>query len=137
MSETPETHKEIVEIKKEVRDIKQTLDAEIYQNRNKWEELLNETLGNDLDLMRVLLVVDGSRSAKEIEKVCEIYQMKCWRLLNKLERSGIIFKTGETKKGSPVYAKSRWYRILRLDEKVQKKYTSLTTGVAQIREEQM
>ncbi len=125
MPETPETHKEIVEIKKEVRDIKQTLDAEIHQNRAKWENLLNRTLGNDADLMHVLLAIDDTKSATEIEKECRIYKMKCWRLLNKLERSGIIFKMEETKKGSLVYAKSRWYRILRLDEDVNRKLSSL------------
>jgi hypothetical protein len=127
MPETPETHKEIVEIKKEVRDIKQTLDAEIHQNRAKWEELLNKTLENNTDLMRVLLAVDDTKSAKEIEKQCELYPMKCWRLLGKLERNGIVFKMEETKKGSPVYVQSRWYRILRLDEEVRMKLLSLTT----------
>jgi len=127
MPETPETHREIVEIKKEVRDIKQTLDAEIHQNRNKWEDLLYRTLPNDVDSMRILIMIDGTKSAKEIEKECGVYPMKCWRVLDKLERSGIIFKTEETKRGSPVYAKSRWYRILRLDEKVQERLSSLTT----------
>jgi predicted transcriptional regulator len=132
MPETPETHKEIVEIKKEVRDIRQTQDAQIYQDRAKWEELLDKTVVDDVDLMRVLLAVDGTRSAKDIEKECAIYQMKCWRLLNQLERKGIISKAEETKKGSPVFVKSRWYRILRLDEKVQKKYSSLKAEPAPV-----
>jgi predicted transcriptional regulator len=135
MPETPETHKEIVEIKKEVRDIRQTQDAQIYQDRAKWEELLDRTLVDDVDLMCVLLAVDGTKSAKDIEKECSIYQMKCWRLLNELEREGIISKAEETKKGSPVFVKSRWYRILRLDEKVQKKYSSLTAEQAPIVQE--
>ena len=52
MPETPETHREIVEIKKEVRDIKQTLDAQIHQDREKWESLLHKTLRNNTDLHR-------------------------------------------------------------------------------------
>ena len=130
MPETPETHREIVEIKKEVRDIKQTLDAQIHQDREKWESLLHKTLRNNTDLMRVLLAVNGVKSAKEIERECAIYHMKCWRYLNKLEQNGIIFKTGETKRGSPIYAKNRWYRILRLDENVRKKLSSLSTTSA-------
>jgi predicted transcriptional regulator len=132
MPETPETHREIVEIKKEVRDIRQTQDAQIYQDRAKWEQRLERTIDDDADLIRVLLAVDGIKSAKDIEKECSIYQMKCWRLLNKLEREGIISKAEETKKGSPVFVKSRWYRILRLDEKVQKEYSSLTARQAPV-----
>jgi predicted transcriptional regulator len=124
--ETPEAHKEIVEIKKEVRDIKQTQDAEIHQNRPKWEGLLFNTLGDNTEMMRVLLSVDGAKSAKDIEKEAGIYQMKCWRLLDKLERNGIVFKLEETKKGSPVYLTSRWYRLLRLYEDVQRKLASLS-----------
>jgi len=132
MPETPETHDEIVEIKKEVRDIRQTQDAQIYQDREKWEALLDKTVDDDTDLMRVLLAVDGLKSAKDIEKETTIYQMKCWRLLSKLERAGIISKLEQTKKGSPVFIKSRWYRILRLDEKVQKKHSSLSPPQAPV-----
>ncbi len=125
MPETPEAHKELVEIKKEVRDVKQTQDAQIYLERRKWEELLEKALNDDADLMRVLLKVDGMRSAKEIERELSMQQVKCWRLLNKLEKEGIIQKAEETKKGSPVFATRRWYRILRLDEQVQRKYSLL------------
>jgi len=132
MPETEETHNEIVEIKKEVRDIRQTQDAQIYQDREKWEALLDKTVDDDDDLMRVLLAVDGLKSAKDIEKETTIYQMKCWRLLNELDRAGIVSKLEQTKKGSPVFIKSRWYRILRLDEKVEKKYSSLTAQQAPV-----
>jgi predicted transcriptional regulator len=131
MPETEQTHKEIVEIKKEVRDIRQTQDAQIYQDREKWEALLDKTVDDDAEMMRVLLAVDGLKSAKDIEKETTIYQMKCWRLLNKLDRAGVISKLEQTKKGSPVFITSRWYRILRLDEKVQKKYSSLTAPQVQ------
>jgi|SRR5208282_4141249 len=134
MPETPETHKEIIEIKKEVRDIRQTQDAQIYQDRTKWEELLEKTLDDDVDLMRVLLVVDGTKNRKDIEKETMIYQMKCWRSLHKLEGAGIISKAEETKKNSPVFTKSRWYKILRLDDKVQKKYSSLNAEAATVQE---
>lgn len=123
--ETPETHKEIVEIKNEVRDIKQTQDAEIHQNRAKWEKLLFDTLDDNSEMMRVLLSVDGAKSAKDIEKETRIYHMKCWRLLDKLERNGVIFRLEATKQGSPTYLTSRWYRLLRLQDDVQRKVMSL------------
>lgn len=121
MPETPETHKEIVEIKKEVKEIRQTQDAEIYHSREKWESHLFRLLNDNKDMMRVLVSIDGLKSATEIEIECGFYKMKCWRLLNQLEREGIIYKLEDTKKSSPIYAKARWYTVLRLDETVQKK----------------
>lgn len=126
MPETPETHKEIVEIKKEVKEIRQTQDAEIYHSREKWESHLSKLLDENADMMRILLAVDGLKSAKEIETASGFYQVKCWRLLNQLEREGIVYKLEETKKSSPIYVKARWYVVLRLDEKVEKKLLGLT-----------
>jgi uncharacterized membrane protein len=125
MPKTPETHIEINEIKREVRVIRQTLDAGIHLDRHKWEDPLLKMLQNKPDIMRVLLAIDGTKSAKDLEKQCGIYQMKCWRILDQLHRNGIIDKLEETKQGSPIYVKSRWYKVLRLDEKVQKKLASL------------
>lgn len=124
MPETPATHKEIFEIKREVKEIRQTQDAEIHHSRQKWENYLFELLQNNSDLMRILLAIDGTKSAKDLEKECGLYQVKCWRILDQLQRGGVIYKLDETKKGSPVYMKSRWYIVLRLDDKVQKKLTS-------------
>lgn len=126
MPETPETHEEITEMKREVKEIRQTLDAEIYQGRQKWEDHLFRLLQNNFDMMRVLVAIDGTKSAKELEKECGIYQVKCWRILDQLQREGIIYKLEDTKKGSPQYMKARWYIVLRLDEKVQDKLASHT-----------
>jgi len=136
LPETSDTHKEIVEIKKEIKDIKQTQDAEIHQARHRWDELLHKTLEDNVDMMRVLLAVDGTKSGIEIEKECGIYHVKCWRLLDRLDRNGIIFKLEETKRGSPIYFKSRWYRILRLDDEVRKRLASRTTQVTLMKEGQ-
>jgi hypothetical protein len=126
MPETPETHKEIVEIKREVQEIRQAQDAEFYQSRHKWEDHLISTIGTNPILMKVLLAVDGINSAKELEKECGLYQVQCWRALDKLQRDGLIFKLEDTKKGSPIYAKSRWFTVLRLDDLVQRKLEGLT-----------
>lgn len=121
MPETPEAHKEIIEIKREIREIRQTQDAELQHDRQRWEDLLFKLLKDDSDAMKVLIAIDGNKSAKDLEKECGLYQMKCWRILNRLEKGSVIFKLEETKKGSPIYIKARWYIILGLDEKVQKK----------------
>lgn len=130
MPETPETHKEIVEIKREVKEIRQTQDAEIFHSREKWEGHLFRLLDENTDMMLVLLAVDGFKSAKEIEAATGFYQVKCWRMLNQLEREGIVYKLEETKKSSPIYAKARWYLVLRLDEKVEKKLQAHTPQTA-------
>ena len=127
MPETPETHKEIVEIKREVREIRQTQDAEIYHARKTWEDYVFNLVQDNTDLMRGLLAIDGNKSAKDLEKECGLYQVKCWRLLDQLQKEGIIYKLEDTKKGSPIYTKSRWYTVLRLDEKIQKKLAGQTT----------
>lgn len=121
MPESPEAQKEIIEIKREVREIRLTQDAEIYQSRKKWEDYVFRLLRDNADMMRVLLAIDGSKSAKDLEKECNLYQVKCWRILDILQREGVIYKMEQTKKGSPVYSKSRWYKVLRLDEKVVEK----------------
>jgi predicted transcriptional regulator len=120
MTETPEAHAEIIEIKREIKEIRQTQDAEIHHSRKKWEDYLFTILRNDEDMMRVLLAIDGIKSAKDLEKDLGFYQVKCWRILQKLQDRGIILGLETTKKGSPVYIKSRWYSVLKLDEKVQK-----------------
>jgi len=124
MTETPETHKEIVEIKKEVREIRLTQDAEIFHNRSKWEDLLWTTLDNNVGLMRLLIAIDGVKSRTEIEKQTKLSHATCWAYADKLERTGIITKAENTKGGSPVFVKLRWYNILRLDEEVAKRIPS-------------
>lgn len=118
MPETPDTAREIIEIKKEVRDIRQTQDAEIFHSRDKWEKLLWDTVGTNKDMMRVLTLIDGSRTKMKIEKLANISHATCWRYLDKLERAGIITRLESTKGGSPVFAKLRWYNMLRLDDEL-------------------
>jgi predicted transcriptional regulator len=121
MPETPETQKEIIEIKKEVREIRQAQDAEFYQNRSIWEDHVYRTIDNNANSMKVLLAIDGTKSANDLEKETGLYQVMCWRILKRLQKDGIIYRLEETKKGSPIYAKSRWYKVLSLDELVQRK----------------
>ena len=124
MPETPEVHKEIIEIKREVREIRQAQDAIFHQDRKKWEDHLFKVVQNNSDALRVLLAIDGTKSAKDLEKECGLKRMKCWRILHKLENGGIISKLEETKKGSLIYIKRRWYMVLRLDDQVSKKLSS-------------
>lgn len=130
LPETPETQKEIIEIKKEVREIRQAQDAEFHQNRQKWEDYVLRAIDRNANTMKVLLAIDGTKSAKDLEKETGLYQVMCWRILDRLQREGITFRLQDTKKGSPIYAKSRWYKVLSLDELVQKKLDAATQSVS-------
>jgi len=116
LPESPEAQREITEIKREVQEIRQAQDAQFHQNRQKWEDYLLKSIGKNENAIRILLAIDGTKSAKDLEQETGIYQVKCWRILDKLQKDGIIFRLPETKNGSPIYAKSRWYRVLRLDD---------------------
>ncbi len=135
MPETPEAHKEIFEIKREVREIRQTQDAQIFLDRQRLEDHLFKLLDDNSRLMKVLLAIDGFKSAKEIERECSLPTMTCWRMLDKLQKEGIVTKLEETKKGSPVFVKARWYAVLRLDEKVQKRLTLRESLTQQVMEQ--
>lgn len=118
----PETHKEIVEIKRDIRELRAGQDAEFHHNRDKYEKLLDEALNKDVKTAQVLLEVDGFQSAKEIEKKLGIEQKSCWRKIDRLLSKNIIFPTEESKNKSPIYQQSRWFKQLRLEDYVLNKY---------------
>lgn len=118
----PETHKEIVEMKRDIRELRAGQDAEFHHNREKYEKLLDEAINDDSKTAQILLEIDGFKSAKEIEKKLEIEQKPCWRKLDRLLSKNIIFPTEESKNKSPIYQQSRWFKQLRLDDYVRSKY---------------
>lgn len=118
----PETHKEIVEIKRQITEIRQAQDAGFHHDESKYRDMLDKAIDNDPLAANVLLKVDGFRSAKEIEKELNLYQVKCWRILDRLLSKDVIYPLEATKKGSAVYKQSRWFVKLRFEEYVGKKY---------------
>lgn len=117
-----ETHKEIVEIKKDIRELRSVQDVEIQHNRQKFIDLLNETLDNDVRTAKVLLAIDGFKSRKDLQEFTDMPQRTCWRKVDKLVSKEIITPLEETKNGSPVYQHSRWFKKLRLEEYVRSKF---------------
>ena len=120
---------EIVEMKNDIRDIKHTLDDNFYHGRQDYEKRILDAIDDDPEVMKILLAIDCKASAREIERNQKMKHTKCWRALDRLERAGIIFKHEETKQGSTVYCKIRWYRQLRMDDLVQKKLDALISEV--------
>lgn len=128
LPETVDTAREIVKIKREIQDIKQSQEADMHFNRAKYEDLVNRVLsgkGNAISV-DVFLEVDSLKSRKEIQEVImskgRSSQPTIWRAFDKLEANGLITKLEEEKNGSPVYVKPRWVKILRIDDYVRGKY---------------
>lgn len=118
-----DTHREIVEIKKELRDVRQAQDASIHLERDKWVNLLDSVISGNKDMARLLLLIDGVRTTGDLNKLSGMHRMTCWRWLDKMEASGIIMKLDKIDGGKTVYKVSKWYRILRLDDYLRNKFS--------------
>lgn len=122
MPETPDTHREIVKIRREIEDIKRSQEADMQLNRDKYERLVSLILGGKETCVKVFLAVDGLKSRKEIQDEVGGSQPTVWRAIDRLERYGLIMKLEETKAGSPVYGKPRWVHALRIDDYVKAQF---------------
>ena len=118
----PETHKEIVEIRKDIGELRQAQDSSFHIDRHKYQKMVDDGIDNDNRAALVLLAIDGSKSVKEIQDTLQIPQKSCWRKFDRLEAEGVIYRTGEQKKGSLVYKQQRWFSRLRLADYVTEKY---------------
>lgn len=121
MPETTRTHREIVKIRREIEDIKRAQEADMHLNREKYEFLIDETIGRSEIRAKVFLAVDGLKSRKEIQEEVEGSQTAVWFALDKLECNGLVIKLESTKRGSPVYGKPRWIYTLRMEDYVKSK----------------
>lgn len=124
MPETPETHKRITKIQKDVEELKQDREDTWHLDRARYEELASRTLSGDSKAIALFLEIDGRRCLTEI---CEalrnqgkgIARMSLWRAEQKLLSGGLIRKIGKKKK-SPIYEKKRWASALNMDDYVRK-----------------
>ncbi len=122
MPETIDTAKEIVKIRHEITDIKQSQEADMHVGREKYQKLVGETLDNNVTRIKVFLEVDGLKSRKEIQDAVGGAQPTIWRAIDHLSSHGLIFALEQTKGGSPVYDKPRWVKTLRIDDYVRKTF---------------
>jgi hypothetical protein len=116
-----DTHKEIVEMKNEIKDLRQTDDARIQHERPQWEAHLDKVINGNEKLARLLLLIDGTKSRTKLEKASGLNQVTCWRWLEKLEAKSVIVRLEQTDRGSPIYKVAKWYKVLRLNEYVESK----------------
>lgn len=127
MPETPETHKRITKIQKDVEELKQDREDTWHLDRDRYEELVKRTLSGDNKAITLYLEIDGVRCLTEIyealqSKGSRISRMTLWRAEQKLLSGGLIRKIGKKKK-SPIYEKKRWAYALNMEDYVRKLFS--------------
>jgi len=118
MPETPETHKEIVAIKAEIKDIKATQELNIRLNKDRYLSYVCKVIGNSKERALVFLAVNGARTLAEISKKTRIKPPNVTRAKKILEKGGLIYKLPD----SGIYAKPRWVQVLNIDEYIRSKF---------------
>lgn len=122
MPETVDTAKEIINIKRDLREIKQAQEVSVHFNREKYMRLVEDALAGNPTRVSVFLEIDGIKSRKEIQEKVGGKQPTVWRAIDHLEKNGLIYPLEETKGGSPIYAKHQWVKILRIDDYVREHF---------------
>src|SRR2546422_7712332 len=118
MPETVDTAKEIVKIRREITDIKQSQEADMHLNEEKYHKLVSDNLSGKPFRARVFLAVDGLTSQKELEAKLHAKQPNVSTAIDLLVSKGLIVSLEETKNRSPIYVKPRWAQALRIDDYV-------------------
>ena len=118
MPETPETHKEIVAIKAEIKDIKATQELNIRLNKDRYLSYVYKVIGSSKERALVFLAINGARTLAEVSKKTRIKPPNVTRAKKILEKGGLIYKLPD----SGIYAKPRWVQVLNIDEYIRSKF---------------
>lgn len=113
-----DTHKEIVKIKGELKDLRETVDFLLLRPDNP-VEYVKSVLGRSLDRVRVFLAINGRDSLKEIaNKLPGVNVPRCSKYL---EKRKLIYKL-DVPGRSFVYRKPHWAHVLNIDDIIRKEY---------------
>jgi hypothetical protein len=118
MPETEDTAREIINIKRDVRELKQAQEVSVHLDREKYIRLVQDAITGNPIRVKIFLEIDGLKSRKEIQERVGGTQSTVWRAMDHLDKNGLIYPLEETKGGSPVYAKHQWVKTLRIDDYV-------------------
>ena len=114
-----DTHKEIVKIKRELKDLRETVDLSLVLKPDDLVEYVKSVLGRSRDKIRVFLAINGRDSLKEIsEKLPGVNVPRCSKFL---EKKRLIYKL-DIPGRSYVYGKPHWAKVLNIDDLVRKEY---------------
>jgi len=125
MPETVDTAGEIVKIRREITDIRQSQEADMHVNEEKYRKLVYDNLSGKPFVAKVFLAVDGLTSQKEIGENLKAKQPNVSTAIDFLVSKGFIVSMEQTKNRSPIYGKPRWAKALRIDDYV-REFTSET-----------
>lgn len=113
------THKEIVNIKRELKDLKETVDLSLLLNPDALLDYVIKCLGKSKDRIRVFLAINGTSSLKDISK--KMPDVNVPRASKYLERKRLIYKI-DVPGRSYVYNKPHWVRIINIENKLRKDF---------------
>jgi DNA-binding MarR family transcriptional regulator len=116
MPESIDTAKEIVKIRHEIQDIQQSQEADMHMNEEKYKNMVFQHLKGKPFVAKVYLAVDGLISQKEIGIVLKAKQPNVSTAIDFLVSKGLIVGLDQTKDRSPIYAKPRWAKALRIED---------------------
>lgn len=112
------THKEIVNIKREVKDLRETVDFLLLRPDDP-VEYVKSILGKSKDRARVFLAINRRDSLNEIKK--KLPGVNVPRCSKYLEKKKLIYKL-DVPGRSFVYGKPHWAHVLNMDDIVREEY---------------
>ena len=112
------THKEIVNIKREVKDLRETVDFLLLRPDDPIE-YVKSVLRRSKDRVKVFLAINGRDSLREIAK--KLPGVNVPRCSKYLEKKKLIYKL-DVPGRSFVYGKPHWAHVLNIDEIVREEY---------------
>jgi predicted transcriptional regulator len=118
MPETVDTAGEIVKIRREIMDIRQSQEADMHVNAERYHKLVADNLVGKPFVAKVFLAVDDLTSQKEIGDNLKAKQPNVSTAIDFLVSKGLIVSMEQSKNRSPIYGKPRWAKALRIDDYV-------------------
>jgi len=114
-----DTHKEIVKIKSELKDLRETVDLSLVLKPADLVEYVKKVLGRSMDRIKVFLAINGRDSLKDISK--KLPGVNVPRSSKLLEKKRLIYKL-DVPGRSLVYRKPHWAQVLNIEEIIRKEY---------------
>ena len=114
-----DTHKEIVKIKRELKDLRETVDLNLLLNPKEKVDYVKEVLGRSNDKIMVFLAINGKDSLKDISE--KLPGVNVPRSSKFLEKKRLIYKM-DVPGRSIVYSKPHWIKTINVDEIIRKEY---------------
>ena len=113
------THKEIVKIKREIKDLRETVDLSLVLKPDDLIDYVMRVLGRSIDRVKVFLAINGRDSLREIgRKLPGVNVPRCSKFL---EKRRLVYKL-DIPGRSFVYGKPHWARVLNIDEIIRREY---------------